>query len=166
MTETADRAAALTGAQIQALNVGRVRLTLLTPQQIAWLTIPQIQSLQLADFKFLTANQTPFLTTGQIASIPDPGPFVEWRASARAALTSVQIQALNVRDVRLGLLTPQQIAWLSVAQIQSLQMPDFKFLGAAQTPSLTVAQIRLIPDPGPFSEWSPEARGALTSAQI
>jgi hypothetical protein len=158
--------AALTQPQIQALRVATVWLDRLTPQQISWLTIPQIRSLRVADFKYLAPTQTPWLTTAQIASIPDPGPFAEWTPASRAALTATQIQALDVANVWLDRLTAQQVGWLTIVQIWSLRVADFKYLGPNQTPHLTTAQIAAIPDPGPFAEWTPAARAALTSNQI
>jgi DNA polymerase III psi subunit len=158
--------AALTLPQVQALRVGAVRIDKLTTQQIAWLTTPQIQALQMWDFKFLSPAQIPLLTPQQIAGIPDPGPFAEWSSAAQAALTQPQVQALRVDLVRIDKLSPQQIAWLTAAQIQSLQMWDFKFLSPAQIPVLTPQQIAEIPDPGPLAEWSAAAQAALTQPQV
>ena len=154
--------AAFTLPQIQALRVAAVRIDLLTPQQVNWLTANHIHSLSHYDFPHLAPNQVPTLTTAEIASIPDSGTFTEWSAAARASLTVPQVQALRVATVRLHLLTPQQVSWLTTAQIQSLDRFDFKFLNAAQTPLLTQTQIATIPDIGSFGAWSGAARAALT----
>jgi hypothetical protein len=133
--------ASFTFPQIQALRVSAVRIDLLTPQQVSWLATHHIQSLSHFDFPRLAPAQIPTLTTAQIASIPDIGSFGAWSAAARAALTPTQVQALRVADVRLQLLTPTQVNWLSGGQIQSLRYYDFHYLTPAQTPLLTAAQL-------------------------
>jgi hypothetical protein len=158
--------AALTVPQVQALRVATVRLHLLTPTQVGWLTTSQIQSLDHFDFKYLAAHQTPLLTLGQVASIPDIGSFGAWSAAARGSLTPAQVQALRVAEVRLQLLTPTQVSWLSGGQIQSLRYYDFPYLSAAQTPLLTAAQLASIPSIGSFGEMSSSARAALTLPQV
>jgi DNA polymerase III psi subunit len=166
VTWAADARAALTASQIRALNVAKVRIELLAPQQISWLSVPQIQSLGIYDSKLLNSQQIPYLTTMQIASINDPGPITEWTPAARAALTAPQIQALKVKTVRINLLTPSQISFLTTPQIQSLMLYDFPWLNPNQVPLLTTAQIASIPNPGPFAEWTSAGRAALTTAQI
>ncbi len=158
--------AAFTQPQVQSLRVDLVRINLLTPQQVSWLTTSQIQSLAYWDFSFLNATQTPWLTPTQISTIPDTGPFASWSAAARAALTAPQVQRLNVSTIRLEFLTSQQVSWLSTAQIQSLPYYDFNYLSAAQSPSLTPSQIATIPDTGQFAAWSTGARAALTISQV
>lgn len=157
---------ALTASQIQSLNLQAVRVTLLTPEQVLALTIPQIQSLRYYDFEYLSALQVRFLTPAQLATIPNTGSFITWSAEARAALTANQIQALNVAQIRLDLLTPQQVSWLTTAQIRSLPYHEFAHLSAAQTPVLTAAQLASIPDTGSFITWSAAARGALSGVQV
>ncbi len=166
ITWTAQARAALTVNQIQALKVAQIRLDLLTPQQVSWLTTPQIRSLPYHEFAHLSSIQTPLLTAAQIASIPDTGSFITWSAPARAALSNSQIQSLNVATIRLGLLTPQQIASLTVNQIRSLPYHQFSYLSERQVPHLTPAQIATIPDTGSFVTWSQAARNALTTPQV
>jgi hypothetical protein len=120
--------AALTAPQVRALQTSTLRLDLLTAQQIGWLTAAQIRGLSFYEFEYLSAEQASYLTPAQIAAIPDVGAFTLWSADARAALTASQVQALNVAKVRINLLTPQQVGWLTTAQIQSLEHYDFPFL--------------------------------------
>jgi DNA polymerase III psi subunit len=160
--------AALTASQIPWLRVGTVRINLLTPQQIGWLTPTQVQSLtNYSDFALLPASQVPSLTPAQVALVPDTGPFSTWSAASRAALTVPQVQALRVSNIRLTLLTATQVSWLTAGQIRSIStFDDFRLLTAWQVPSLTPAQIALIPDIGPFTTWSEASRAALTSLQV
>jgi hypothetical protein len=166
VTWTANARAALTMSQVRALKVSSVRLELLTPQQVSWLSAAQIQSLGISDFKYLSPGQVPWLTSAQLSSIPDPGPLSEWTAVSRAALTAPQVRALNVAKTRIHLLTPQQIAWLTPTQIQSLQVHDFSRLSPGQVPLLSIGQVASIPDPGPLNEWSAGAVAALTMDQV
>lgn len=158
--------AALTLPQVRALNVAELRILLLTPQQVSWLTTGQIQSLRFYDFNLLSPAQTPLLTPQQIQTIPDTGSFAMWSAPARAALVSTQVQSLNTATIRLELFTPTQISSLTSAQIRALDFYQFKYLSASQVQSLTPSQIRTIPDVGTFAQWSVAARGALTVNQI
>lgn len=158
--------AALTATHIQALRPSVLRLSLLTPAQVAALTVLQIRSLNFYEFPALLPSQVPFLTTGQVATIPDPGTFSQWTVLSRAALTGVQIQALRVATVRLGLLTPAQIGALTTAQIRSLDFYEFSYLHPWQVAALTTAQIASIPDPGAFGKWSAAARSSLTGPQL
>ncbi len=158
--------AALTIPQVQSLDVASVRIDLLTPTQNSWLTTAQIRALDLYEFKYLSPSQIPLLTPAQLATIPDPGTFVQWSPESRAALTTPQIQALNVAGIHINLLTPAQIVALTTAQVQSLSLYDFQYLAPLQIPLLTTAQIASIPDPGTFQPWAEEARAALTQPQI
>jgi hypothetical protein len=162
----AEARAALTAPQIQALNVAQTRLVPLTPQQRGWLTPGQIASLELLDFAYLTAAQTPYLTTQQIASIPDTHFLNQFTPSARAALSQTQIQALNVANIRLDGLTAQQVAWLSPVQITRLNVVDFKFLTASQTPYLTAQQLASILDTHAYISMSASARAAIPGWMI
>jgi hypothetical protein len=158
--------AALTPPQVQALNVGNISISLLTPTQTGWLTASQIQSLKFWDFKYLSATQIPSLTAAQIATVPNATAFADWSAASRGALNAAQVQALNVANVRINLLTSQQVGWLKTTQIQATQFFDFQYLNAAQTPSLTTAQIATMPNSYILLDWSPAARAALTTAQV
>ncbi|MEM9660575.1 MAG: hypothetical protein AAF961_19590, partial [Planctomycetota bacterium] len=120
--------AALTQDQVRSLDVAKIRLDLLSPQQISGLSTAQIRTLSIHELKHLTATQIPFVTAAQIAAIPDPGPIGEWSQPARAALTSYQVQALNVADVGLKWLVDQQIGWLTAAQIRSVGIHDMQYL--------------------------------------
>lgn len=163
---SAEARAALKPAQVQALRVENVGLKLLTAAQVKQLTTAQVQRLSYDEFRYLAASQIPLLTTTQIASIDNGWWFGQIPAAARAALTSVQVQALNVAEVGLNNLTVAQRAMLTQAQVQSLDYDDFRYLNATQTPWLTAEQLASIDNGWWFQQIPEVARAALTSTQV
>ncbi|MBA3482405.1 MAG: hypothetical protein H0T51_11370, partial [Pirellulales bacterium] len=177
---------------MQSLRIGVIDLDNLNFIQIGWLTADQVRQTRFYEFHLLYANQTPWLTTAQISSIPQPGYFASWFPASRAALTVGQVQALNIAAVGIGsltsvqisLLTPDQVRsidiptfgigqlssaqidWLSVAQIQKVGIAQFNLLLPTQIPLLTTSQIASIPHSGHIASWSSVARAALTAAQV
>ncbi|MCC6493266.1 MAG: right-handed parallel beta-helix repeat-containing protein [Pirellulales bacterium] len=143
-------------------------LEVVAPSPTAWLVEEiDIPTLPWQRFNELTPAQIPLLTPLQIASIPNVGAFSTISAECRAALTPLQVQSLQVATVRLTLLTPQQINWLTVPQIQSIFYYDFKYLSASQVPSLTTGQISSVAHDYTFrGEFNDDQRDALTQAQI
>lgn len=153
-------------SQVQAINVRAVGIHQLTPIQVSWLTVPQLHAVNVYQFEYLHAPQIPLLTTTQIAGMPNHLIFGEMSNALRAALTPVQVRALNVYMTRLGLLSPQQVGWLTISQIQTVRHQDFPLVNPAQMPHLTVVQIGSIPTAEWFGKISAAARAALTSRQI
>ena len=158
--------AALRLPQVQALDFPEVSLYLLTPQQVSWLTVPQIQSIHFHDFRFLSAEQIPYLTPAQVASISHAHYLSLIPAHARAALTQVQVQALNTAAVQIHPLTAQQVSWLTPAQIQQVTSPDLRFLTPPQIPYLTTAQLAGVTEPLDLLALSDESQAALSRAQL
>ncbi|MFM9965219.1 MAG: G8 domain-containing protein [Planctomycetaceae bacterium] len=158
--------AALTATQVKALNVAAVGLDGLTTGQIGQLSVAQIQAVSKWDFDRLSASQIVSLTVSQIGLIDNEWWFGQWPADVRAALKPVQIQALRVEDVGIGLLTTNQVKQLTTAQVQRLHFDDFKYLTASQTPLLTAGQLQSIPNGWWFEQISAPARAALTADQV
>ena len=151
--------AALTAPQIQAIAPAALSLSQLTSQQIGYLTVGQIQYLSPWELALLYPSQIPAVTSSQIASLST---LTGWTAEARAAMTPIQVRAINLTDIRISSLTSQQVSYLTTAQIQSLQR-DWEFLNAAQVPLLTSTQIGGVAS---LSGWSAAARNALTMSQV
>ncbi|RIK83993.1 MAG: hypothetical protein DCC67_05440 [Planctomycetota bacterium] len=158
--------AALTAPQVHALRIPTIGIGLLTTQQIGWLSVPQIQLVNFSQFQLLHASQIPHLTLSQVQSIEHRGYFQAWSAAARAALTAPQVQNLKIATIGIGLLTDQQIAWLTVPQIQLVDFYEFQRLLPSQIPSLTAAQVQSIRHMGYFESWSADARAALLPWQV
>ncbi|HYO24265.1 MAG TPA: G8 domain-containing protein [Lacipirellulaceae bacterium] len=163
---TAAARAALIAPQVQTLNVGSMGIGFLTNVQVSWLSVPQIQSLKNYEITRLAVSQIPYLSASQIATIIDTVAFAAWTSEARAALTPLQVAALRVANIRITLLTPTQVGWLTAAQIQSLPQYDFPYLHPWQIGSLSIAQVAAIPTTGALSQWSAAARASLTAAQV
>ena len=71
-----------------------LRLDLLTPAQIGWLTTVQIQSRQSSELILVNPFQIPLLTTEQMAGLPDDYNIRLWSDEQQAALTREQLLAL------------------------------------------------------------------------
>ena len=188
----ADSRIALTEAQVQVLDVARLGVHLLTPEQQEWLTVDQVRSLPTSQISKLPPSKIPLLTTAQIRTIVSPSQFGAWPADARSALGPVQIWALRTDLLGSTLLTDIQVAQLSMAQVRSLpsttnnlmrltdvqfswltaaqirQLPYWFFtrLTPAQIPLLTDDQVASIPSTQKLAEWSEAARAALTMSQV
>lgn len=158
--------AALTMTQVRAISVSALSLPLLTPQQIGYLTAAQIQAVPFWEMYLLTPVQIPFLTSTQMASINSANIITAWSAEARAALTTPQVQSLNMSLVRPTALSTTQLSWLLAAQVQAVANYDLNLLPATQVPNISTAQIASIPNSGFFTAWSASARAALTTAQV
>ena len=158
--------AALTESQVQALDVSIVGIRKLTRDQRNQLTSDQIQDVIIREFRFLSADQIPSLSSQQIGSIPNS---MWWRripSNLRNAMSTEQIQALNVQRIRLHRLTESQQDSLSVTQIQSLHFREFRHLDPEQVVHLREAQLRRIPNDWWFNQMRSGARAALSDAQV
>lgn len=158
--------AALTATQVRAINVANVGIALLTPAQLSYLTAAQIQQVKWFEFAELSPAQVSLLTPFQIASIPTTGALAAWTQAARDALTVTQISSLDVSKVGLEALTNSQVGNLTAAQIQRIKSFEFHRLNASQIPCLSLEQIASIPEAGALSNWTAEARAALTYDQV
>lgn len=158
--------AALTASQVQLLDMDVFRANLLTPQQVSLFTTAQVQDLRFYELHLLQPSQIPALTAAQIKSIPHSGYLAGWSAAARAALTSSQVQLLDMAAFEIRFLNSTQISWLTAAQIQGVRFYEFNLLLPSQIPLLTSAQILAIPHGGYLSSWSAASRAALTVSQV
>ncbi len=109
---SAEARAKLTAQQVQALQVDRTGIGLLTAQQRTYLTTAQVQKLRYSQLRYVPVDRVPELTPQQIASIPNDWWFKRFSSEAIAALTAEQVAALRpeVYDRVKHLLTADQIA--------------------------------------------------------
>ncbi|MBK9120782.1 MAG: LEPR-XLL domain-containing protein [Phycisphaerales bacterium] len=133
----------------------------LPPERVEW-----IHSLNYSQFNQLTAEESPYLTTQQVGSIPNSYEFSRMSVEARAALAPEQVQALQVDKVSIGYLTGAQVGHLTTDQIEDLRWSDFRFLSVNEVDDLTPEQIATIPNSYEFSRMSVEARAALAPEQV
>ena len=137
------------------------------PQVASLLNLEEwARSLNYTQFGQLTPESIIFVTPAQLATIPNSDWFVAIPGSARAALSPIQVRALNTASITIGLLLPQQVAQLSSAQIQSLKFYDFELLAPSQIPLLTPAKIATISGPSTLLRWSVASKAALTVPQV
>ena len=118
---------------------------MLTPTQVSWLTVAQVQSLHVRGFPIPAAEPDAVANAGSDRN--DSGPRAVRRVDAdvpcgahggRRSGTSTSVK------IGLSLLTPQQVSWLLRSQIQSLHRHDFKYLPPFQIPDAHAAQIASI----------------------
>ena len=157
---------ALSAAQVQSLNISIVGVSLLTPTQVGYLSAAQIQQVKFYELNRLGPSQIPYVTAAQLSAISSAGMLAEWSSPALGALSSAQVQSLNVASVRINSLPPRQISYLSVPQIQSIGFVDFEYLWPSQIPYLTAGQLRSMPSSGILAQLSDAAQAALTREQI
>jgi hypothetical protein len=154
---------ALQAAQIEAFNVRPVGMvSLLNAAQRELLTPGQIQSLTVYDFRYLSPAMIAFVTSQQLADIPDGYWFAQISGAARAALSSAQILGLNLqREGMIGLLSTSQRQVLSDTQIRTLRNGDFQLLPDSRVALLSDAQLYSIPNSYWYFQFSAGARAAL-----
>ena len=129
-------------------------------------TVGEIRALTYRHFDSLTAEQTPYLSLEQVASIPSGWHLNRIPEASRFALTPSQVQALNVSETGLSALAADQILELSEAQVQSLNYREFERLAPPQIPLLSAEQLSTIPNSWWFGRLSDDARSVLTVAQV
>lgn len=158
--------AVLSQQQVQALDVSVTGVSGLTSEQAAQLSPAQVQLLGYRDFERLGPEQIVHLSAEQLATIPNYWWLERIPEDSRAALTDSQVQALNVANVGLGLLTTEQIAVLTTSQVQSIGYRDFENLNPSQSPLLTAEQLQQTPNHWWFERIPDKVRAALTGVQI
>ncbi len=117
--ETASRDA-FSVAQIRALNILNVGISVLTPTQIGYLTASQLQQVKSYELDRLGPAQIPYVTAAQLFGISSTGMLAGWSSVARGALSAAQIKTLKFSIVS-SLQTPTQIGFLRASQIQQVK---------------------------------------------
>ena len=157
---------ALSAAQIRALNISNVGVSVLTPTQIGYFSAAQIQQVKSYELNRLSPAQIPYVTAVQVSGISSAGMLAQWSSAARAALSAAQVKSLNISNVGISLLTATQVGYLSAAQIQQVKYYELDRLSPAQIPYVAASQLSSISSAGMLAEWSPAARAALSAAQV
>jgi hypothetical protein len=146
---------ALTADQVSWLRVHKTGLQGLTDDQIDDLTTEQVQSLKVRDLRSLTPSQIPNLSAVQTSRLSAFHQLRKLAEESRGALTGDQIRMLDIARSRLDLLTEEQIAELSIAQLEDVRRnTDVAMLSSEQH------EIRNMMAAG----MEPPARPASTSA--
>ncbi len=151
---------AMTKEQVQQLtNLGSSGvITLLTPNQRQALTESQVKTLLYVDFGYINAAQVVSLSPRQISSIPDFYWLSRIAPAALAALTTSQIEQLNVRPSgMISLLTVDQRSRLLASQVTQLTFADFYLLPDNMVLQLSDAQLLSIPNRFTFYRFSTSA---------
>ncbi|MCO6435859.1 MAG: LEPR-XLL domain-containing protein [Phycisphaerae bacterium] len=125
-----------------------------------------VHGLTYSQFKNLSADQVDYLTSDQIATIPNQDWLGTMSAEARGSFDEAQVQALDVGSTGISLLTADQRGWLTQDQVQDLTYGQFQYLNGDQVDHLTPDQIATIPNQDWLGTMSAEARGSFDEAQV
>jgi hypothetical protein len=137
---------ALTQTQIQSLDVSNGQLTFLSPEQRALLSATQLGQVPLTELQLIPASLVPLIPTSRLAQIHDRMILGNWAAAnptGLAALTELQIQALDLTDNQFIFLTPAQRLWITVPQLAMLKFSEWR--NDANNIYLTPEQISRVP---------------------
>ncbi|MCA9245169.1 MAG: cadherin-like domain-containing protein, partial [Phycisphaerales bacterium] len=85
-----------------------------------------VRTLNYTQFKQLDGDQADYLSPDQIATIPNSSWFATMSTEARESLDADQVQALDVANVSIGYLTPDQREMLTPDQVDDLGYTQFR----------------------------------------
>ena len=126
-----------------------------------------ITLLPYQQFSSLTAEEIPFLTPEQVATIPNSWWFSRIPSESRAALSPEQLGSLNTAQAgMLRLLTQEQRLTLPSDRYALVPYTDLVFVPAQRANEITTAQLASLPNSWWFRQISPETRASLNQTQI
>jgi prepilin-type N-terminal cleavage/methylation domain-containing protein len=163
---SADRRAALTQDQVQAINARNVSLAYLTDAQRLQLTADQFGVIRTDDVRYVPVarlNDVPAGTIGAINSDYAMGLISENR---RAAFNTAQVQALNTAVVSLAYLTDAQRAQTTVAQLAAIRTDDVRYAPVSRLADVLPTTIGAINSDYAMGLISADRRAAFNTAQV
>ncbi len=126
-----------------------------------------VRALAYNDIRHLEVRAIKYLTTDQIASIPNNYSMGQIPAELRAAFTEDQVQALNTAQVSIGYLSADQRELLTTAQIENLgTYGDIRHLPASRISEVTTDLIATIPNSYAMGQIPADVRAGFTNDQI
>jgi len=126
-----------------------------------------VRALTYNDIRHLEVRAIKYLTTDQIASIPNNYSMGQIPAELRAAFTEDQVQALNTAQVSIGYLSADQRELLTTAQIENLgTYGDIRHLPASRIAEVTTDLIATIPNSYAMGQIPSDVRAGFTAEQI
>ncbi len=126
-----------------------------------------VRALTYNDIRHLEVRAIKYLTTDQIASIPNNYSMGQIPAELRAAFTEDQVQALNTAQVSIGYLSADQRELLTTAQIENLgTYGDIRHLPASRIAEVTTDLIATIPNSYAMGQIPADVRAGFTTEQI
>ena len=127
----------------------------------------QVRSLAYGDIRHLDVDAIKYLTTTQIASIPNNYAMGQIPNELRAAFSEDQIQALNTSNVSIGYLSADQRELLTRQQIASLgTYGDIRHVPASRIGEVTTELIASIPNSYAMGQIPADVRAGFSAEQI
>ena len=141
---SADRRAAFSAAQVQALNARNVSIGYLTEAQRSQLTTAQMAAIRTDDVRHAPVARLGDIPPATIGAIANDYAMSLISADRRAAFSAAQVQALNTAAVSLSYLTESQRSSATVAQIAAVRHTDVRYVPASRIGEVPVATIGAI----------------------
>ncbi|MBN8645214.1 MAG: hypothetical protein J0L61_08255, partial [Planctomycetes bacterium] len=163
---SADRRAAFSAAQVQALNARNVSIGYLTESQRSQLTTAQMAAIRTDDVRHAPIARLGDIPPATIGAIANDYAMSLISADRRAAFSAAQVQALNARNVSIGYLTESQRSQLTTAQMSSIRTDDVRHAPVARLGDIPPATIGAIANDYAMSLISADRRAAFSAAQV
>ena len=165
---SADRRAAFTAEQVQAIDTSLVSIGYLTEAQRLALTGEQMESLRdYNEIRYVPMERVAEVCAALIATIPSDYSMSRIPADVRGAFTAEQVQGLNTSKVSIGYLTESQRLELTGDQMQSLRdYNEIRHVPADRVGEVSAALIGTIPSDYSMSRIPGDVRDAFTSEQV
>ncbi len=163
---SADRRAAFSQAQVQALNARNVSISYLTDAQRLQLTTAQMASIRTDDIRYAPASRLGDVPTATIGAIASDYAMSLISADRRAAFSQDQVQALNARNVSIFYLTDAQRLQLTTAQMASIRTDDIRYAPTSRLGDIPPATIGAIASDYAMSLISSDRRAAFSQDQV
>ncbi len=161
-----DRRAAMSSAQVQALDTRVVSLVYLTDGQREQLTTVQMAAIRASDIRYAPAARISDIPPATLAGITSDWAMSQISADRRAALTAGQVQGINTSVVSLAYLTDGQRDQLTAAQMGAIRAGDIRYAPASRMADITAATFAGITSDWAMSQISADRREALTAGQV
>ncbi len=163
---SADRRAALTQDQVQAINARNVSLAYLTDAQRLQLTAAQFGVIRTDDVRYVPVARLNDVPAGTIGAINSDYAMGLISADRRAAFNTAQVQALNTAVVSLAYLTDAQRAQTTVAQLAAIRTDDVRYVPVSRLADVLPATIGAINSDYAMGLISADRRAAFNTAQV
>ncbi|MBL8745814.1 MAG: hypothetical protein JNK58_05585 [Phycisphaerae bacterium] len=163
---SADRRAAFSEAQVQALNARNVSISYLTEAQRQQLTTAQMASIRTDDLRYAPVSRLGDIPAATVGAIASDYAMSLISADRRAAFSEAQVQALNARNVSISYLTEAQRQQLTTAQMASIRTDDLRYAPVSRLGDIPAATVGAIGSDYAMSLISSDRRAAFSAAQV
>ena len=162
----ADRRAAFSTAQVQALNANLVSIAYLTDNQRTSLTAAQMASIRTDDVRHVPVSRLGDVPPATVGAINSDYAMSLISADRRAAFNTAQVQAMNSAIVSIAYLTDAQRSNLTTAQVAAIRTDDIRHVPVSRLGDVPAGTVGNINSDYAMSLISAERRAAFNTAQV